>query len=194
VWGGICGDGRLRPSSRAQRGSWHEPRREEFWGGKRESNPQPSEPQSGALPVELFPPPLRIITTALHGSQELIILLSLINPKSGHRGRAGLRLPPSLVILSPASAPPPKAPREEPALSEAEGTHAIVYIVTDRRVPLAHKSLVILSPASPTAAESHHAKDPCNCLHRKGPTGRWGRRYDQHNRLSRLPRVSTGPL
>ena len=26
------------------------------WGGKRESNPQPSEPQSGALPVELFPP------------------------------------------------------------------------------------------------------------------------------------------
>ena len=30
---------------------------EKFWGGKRESNPQPSEPQSGALPVELFPPP-----------------------------------------------------------------------------------------------------------------------------------------
>src|SRR5258708_7441047 len=29
-----------------------------FWGGKRESNPQPSEPQSGALPVELFPPQL----------------------------------------------------------------------------------------------------------------------------------------
>ena len=28
------------------------------WGGKRESNPQPSEPQSGALPVELFPPQL----------------------------------------------------------------------------------------------------------------------------------------
>jgi hypothetical protein len=28
-----------------------------IWGGKRESNPQPSEPQSGALPVELFPPP-----------------------------------------------------------------------------------------------------------------------------------------
>src|ERR1035441_1987200 len=27
-----------------------------IWGGKRESNPQPSEPQSGALPVELFPP------------------------------------------------------------------------------------------------------------------------------------------
>src|ERR1700683_4500781 len=31
-----------------------------FWGGKRESNPQPSEPQSGALPVELFPPPARL--------------------------------------------------------------------------------------------------------------------------------------
>jgi hypothetical protein len=28
----------------------------EEWGGKRESNPQPPEPQSGALPVELFPP------------------------------------------------------------------------------------------------------------------------------------------
>src|SRR5690242_5201139 len=26
------------------------------WGGKRESNPQPLEPQSSALPVELFPP------------------------------------------------------------------------------------------------------------------------------------------
>ena len=26
------------------------------WGGKRDSNPQPPEPQSGALPVELFPP------------------------------------------------------------------------------------------------------------------------------------------
>ena len=29
---------------------------QEKWGGKRESNPQPPEPQSGALPVELFPP------------------------------------------------------------------------------------------------------------------------------------------
>src|ERR1700724_2037615 len=35
----------------------------EVWGGKRESNPQPSEPQSGALPVELFPPPQVIIAT-----------------------------------------------------------------------------------------------------------------------------------
>lgn len=30
--------------------------RRKDWGGKRESNPQPPEPQSGALPVELFPP------------------------------------------------------------------------------------------------------------------------------------------
>ena len=28
----------------------------EFWGGRRESNPQQPEPQSGALPVELLPP------------------------------------------------------------------------------------------------------------------------------------------
>jgi hypothetical protein len=27
-----------------------------FWGGRRESNPQRPEPQSGALPVELLPP------------------------------------------------------------------------------------------------------------------------------------------
>ena len=36
----------------------------EIWGGKRESNPQPSEPQSGALPVELFPPPWRLYNRA----------------------------------------------------------------------------------------------------------------------------------
>ena len=35
----------------------------EFWGGRRESNPQRPEPQSGALPVELLPPYLLIITT-----------------------------------------------------------------------------------------------------------------------------------
>jgi hypothetical protein len=27
-----------------------------FWGGKRDLNPQRPEPQSGALPIELFPP------------------------------------------------------------------------------------------------------------------------------------------
>src|SRR5579864_3176473 len=31
------------------------------WGGRRESNPQRPEPQSGALPVELLPPDLSII-------------------------------------------------------------------------------------------------------------------------------------
>src|ERR1700724_1650339 len=36
-----------------------------IWGGKRESNPQPSEPQSGALPVELFPPLRFIIATSM---------------------------------------------------------------------------------------------------------------------------------
>src|SRR5207248_10200274 len=37
----------------SERLSLHERKK---WGGKRESNPQPPEPQSGALPVELFPP------------------------------------------------------------------------------------------------------------------------------------------
>jgi hypothetical protein len=35
----------------------------EFWGGRRESNPQRPEPQSGALPVELLPPCEAIITS-----------------------------------------------------------------------------------------------------------------------------------
>src|SRR5215470_3854268 len=41
------GRGRLSPEQRCQT---------KKWGGKRESNPQPLEPQSSALPVELFPP------------------------------------------------------------------------------------------------------------------------------------------
>jgi hypothetical protein len=44
------------PSGQARRLSLHGRGRRKNWGGKRESNPQPSEPQSGALPVELFPP------------------------------------------------------------------------------------------------------------------------------------------
>src|ERR1700746_219892 len=36
-----------------------------LWGGRWESNPQRPEPQSGALPVELLPPHLVIITSAL---------------------------------------------------------------------------------------------------------------------------------
>src|SRR5258708_37475354 len=42
---------------------------EKFWGGNRESNPQPPEPQSGALPVELFPPHLLIIATEIRDCQ-----------------------------------------------------------------------------------------------------------------------------
>jgi Phage integrase family len=34
-----------------------------YWGGRWESNPQRPEPQSGALPVELLPPDLSIITS-----------------------------------------------------------------------------------------------------------------------------------
>ena len=36
----------------------------ENWGGRRELNPQPSEPQSDALPVELLPPQTSIIAIA----------------------------------------------------------------------------------------------------------------------------------
>jgi hypothetical protein len=41
-----------------RQGGWSERGENKRWGGKRESNPQPPEPQSGALPVELFPPQL----------------------------------------------------------------------------------------------------------------------------------------
>src|SRR5437879_3195264 len=41
------------------------------WGGKRESNPQPPEPQSGALPVELFPPQALIIAIAIQESRTM---------------------------------------------------------------------------------------------------------------------------
>src|SRR5437867_853326 len=42
------------------------------WGGRRESNPQPSEPQSGALPVELLPPDSSIIPSSLECPLSLI--------------------------------------------------------------------------------------------------------------------------
>src|SRR5450631_2004936 len=60
-------DGNGSPRRRA---ATRDSRREgltKIWGGKRESNPQPSEPQSGALPVELFPPLLMIIAIAVRG-------------------------------------------------------------------------------------------------------------------------------
>ena len=40
-----------------------------FWGGRRESNPQRPEPQSGALPIELLPPDGSIITASRAGRQ-----------------------------------------------------------------------------------------------------------------------------
>src|SRR5437868_14872718 len=39
------------------------------WGGRWESNPQRPEPQSGALPVELLPPFLVIITSEFRARQ-----------------------------------------------------------------------------------------------------------------------------
>src|SRR5438067_6745689 len=57
------------------------------WGGRRESNPQPSEPQSGALPVELLPPDFSIITAALgvpYASQERQQCVHKV--ASAHRG------------------------------------------------------------------------------------------------------------
>ena len=62
----------LRTGAEEGTGGYSTPTRQaevtgKIWGGKRESNPQPSEPQSGALPVELFPPPQVIIATC--GSQ-----------------------------------------------------------------------------------------------------------------------------
>ena len=58
-----------------------------MWGGRRESNPQRPEPQSGALPVELLPPDFLIIAMEgavglrrqasglIAGSHSLVILL-----------------------------------------------------------------------------------------------------------------------
>ena len=38
------------------------------WGGRRELNPQPSEPQSDALPIELLPPQITIIAITAGGA------------------------------------------------------------------------------------------------------------------------------
>src|SRR5947209_4986444 len=44
-----------------------EGRRQSKWGGLRGSNPQPSDPQSDALPVELRPPPSTLKWSVLVG-------------------------------------------------------------------------------------------------------------------------------
>src|SRR5579872_1177029 len=50
------GDGLTNSGIAHQIGNTASGIRGDCWGGRRESNPQPSEPQSGALPVELLPP------------------------------------------------------------------------------------------------------------------------------------------
>src|SRR5690348_15624112 len=61
------------------------------WGGKRESNPQPPEPQSGALPVELFPPQVIHYSNGTHqgdsvnGRSETAMLRGVTGGESGRR-------------------------------------------------------------------------------------------------------------
>ena len=55
-------------SGRKRYGMYSKPLKD--WGGRRESNPQRPEPQSGALPVELLPPDLLIITARSAWRQE----------------------------------------------------------------------------------------------------------------------------
>ena len=62
----------------------------EFWGGRRESNPQRPEPQSGALPVELLPPRLAIITSGEADWLQQSVSRGLIE-ESAERFTRGLR-------------------------------------------------------------------------------------------------------
>ena len=70
----------------------------ENWGGKRESNPQPSEPQSGALPVELFPPQEIHYSNWESGCQKLYCAvptgLALIPEFAPGTSVPGFRIPP----------------------------------------------------------------------------------------------------
>ncbi len=61
-----CGAGHSAIKARKRHGT--APKLLKNWGGRRESNPQQPEPQSGALPVELLPPDVSIIT-CFHLSQ-----------------------------------------------------------------------------------------------------------------------------
>ena len=57
------------------------------WGGRRESNPQQPEPQSGALPVELLPPDASIITGSGERREALgswLLALGFRRQASGH--------------------------------------------------------------------------------------------------------------
>src|SRR5216683_5465036 len=53
------------------------------WGGRRELNPQPSEPQSDALPIELLPPQRMIVQT-------LIVQTTIIAIAAGVRCQTGV--------------------------------------------------------------------------------------------------------
>src|SRR5712692_10623470 len=53
------------------------------WGGRRELNPQPSEPQSDALPIELLPPQTLIVQTMIV-TTAAGLLLSLARLRSSH--------------------------------------------------------------------------------------------------------------
>src|SRR4051794_18905282 len=64
------------------------------WGGKRESNPQPPEPQSGALPVELFPPQDLDYTKGLTSETRLLHSAGILrhSRKSGVALTRGIKL------------------------------------------------------------------------------------------------------
>jgi hypothetical protein len=72
--GKLRGYGSRRPTASARKGSATGVTARErhgrlynslkHWGGRRELNPQPSEPQSDALPIELLPPQRTIIAIA----------------------------------------------------------------------------------------------------------------------------------
>src|SRR5208337_5028314 len=69
------------------------------WGGRRELNPQPSEPQSDALPVELLPPQTTIIASASSSSARWLRILDII---ADLKGATMLRLifPLCLLVFS----------------------------------------------------------------------------------------------
>src|SRR5260370_21289705 len=55
------------------------------WGGRRELNPQPSEPQSDALPIELLPPQTLIVqTTIITTAAGLVVSLARLKSSHAH--------------------------------------------------------------------------------------------------------------
>src|SRR5450631_48745 len=66
------------------------------WGGRRELNPQPSEPQSDALPIELLPPQITIIAIAAKVRLSAQAPSRLPHPQSGQLTRREPRRKPRL--------------------------------------------------------------------------------------------------